>query len=499
MEATQFLRTRRPGMAGAALLATSLGALGLFVAAAPTALADALPSNCTGDATITCTFAYDGTNGADGTPQTWTVPAGVSSAYFDVLGSAGGDSPGDPASGTGGLGGETTGTLLLAPGTTVSVLVGGRGSYSTTTGAGIGGFNGGGGATSTSGHGGVGGGGASDVRVGGTGLGNRLLIAGGGGGSATEFAPPNPSQGGAGGGTVGGNGTGTPADTNGGGGGTQNSGGSAGPGATNGRSGQGGSGDVFGGGGGGGYFGGGGGSSGTANVGGGGGGSGFFSPDTTRVTAGSTAAGIWQGNGLVTLRYSRAAQTITFPALANRSVVESPFTITGVSGGGSGNPVTFTAAGPCSVSGAQVTLSGTGTCTITAHQDGDAGYRPAADVSRSFAVTPKPAVSVGDARTQEGNAGTHPITFQVTMNKAVSAPVTVHWNTVGGSATAPSDFVAASGTVTFTPGQTGRPVSVLVKGDHLKEPNENFSVHLSSPTNATVAHANGVGTIVNDD
>ena len=61
-----------------------------------------------------------------------------------------------------------------------------------------------------------------------------------------------------------------------------------------------------------------------------------------------------------------ASQHITFPALRNRSIVESPFALVGVTGGGSGQPVTFTASGgKCTVSGTTVKLVKTGTCTIT--------------------------------------------------------------------------------------------------------------------------------------
>jgi hypothetical protein len=40
---------------------------------------------------------------------------------------------------------------------------------------------------------------------------------------------------------------------------------------------------------------------------------------------------------------------------------------------------------------------------------------------------------------------------------------------------------------------------VLVKGDRVAESNETFVVNLSSPTNATIADGQGVGTIVDDE
>ena len=55
------------------------------------------------------------------------------------------------------------------------------------------------------------------------------------------------------------------------------------------------------------------------------------------------------------------------------------------------------------------------------------------------------------------------------------------------------------GTLTFAPGETSKTITVQVNGDRLAEPNETFFVNLSSPTNATIADGQGVGTIVDDE
>lgn len=68
-------------------------------------------------------------------------------------------------------------------------------------------------------------------------------------------------------------------------------------------------------------------------------------------------------------------------------------------------------------------------------------------------------------------------------------------NVRNGSATAGSDYQAASGTLTIPAGQTSGTITVLVNGDRLGEPNETFVVNLSAPTNATIADGQGVGTI----
>jgi hypothetical protein len=60
--------------------------------------------------------------------------------------------------------------------------------------------------------------------------------------------------------------------------------------------------------------------------------------------------------------------------------------------------------------------------------------------------------------------------------------------------------VATSGTVTFTPGQVSQPVNVTINGDVFNEPSSvTFNVNLTTPTNATISDALGVGTITDDD
>src|SRR5207253_1004654 len=62
-----------------------------------------------------------------------------------------------------------------------------------------------------------------------------------------------------------------------------------------------------------------------------------------------------------------------------------------------------------------------------------------------------------------------------------------------------SDFVPTSGTLTFLPGETSKPITVQVKGDLLSEDTESFTVNLSNPTNDFVVVGQGTGTIVDDD
>jgi hypothetical protein len=122
----------------------------------------------------------------------------------------------------------------------------------------------------------------------------------------------------------------------------------------------------------------------------------------------------------------------------------------------------------------------------------------AADVAAQAA--PPARISIGDVRMAEGNAGQTAFRFTVSLDRAQSARVTVDFATADGTATAPSDYTATTGTLTFAPGETAETVTVQVNGYITVEPNESFNVNLSNATgNAAIADGQAVGTILNDD
>src|SRR5438552_16600564 len=98
-----------------------------------------------------------------------------------------------------------------------------------------------------------------------------------------------------------------------------------------------------------------------------------------------------------------------------------------------------------------------------------------------------------------GNNGNAKAAFTITLSAPSGRNVTVNYATADGTATAPADYTETSGTVTFNPGETNKTVNVQVQGDSLYELNENFTVNLSNPTNATITTATGTGTIIDDD
>jgi hemolysin type calcium-binding protein len=292
-----------------------LRALGLIVFLA-TALLGVLPwpaSAAVPPTTLTFSFT--------GVAQTWEVPVGVTSASFDLYGAQGASTGSGGSLALGGLGAHVHVAAAVVPGETLTILVGGQDGTN------------GGGAVTTSGAGA--GGGGSDVRRAGSGLGDRILVAGGGGGAGEPGFAGSPFAGGAGGGSAedggsigpvgagqGGQGATVDAEGDGGAGGarscppiTRN--GEAGSDGSLGSGGAGGSPQSSsfrggGGGGGGGYYGGGGGGSGSGGCptdppvrdpgGGGGGGSSYTAPGATDVV---TEEEVRSGAGVVTVTYIR--------------------------------------------------------------------------------------------------------------------------------------------------------------------------------------------------
>jgi hypothetical protein len=106
-------------------------------------------------------------------------------------------------------------------------------------------------------------------------------------------------------------------------------------------------------------------------------------------------------------------------------------------------------------------------------------------------------ISVGDVTVTEGNAGTTTATFTVTRTGTQS--LSVNFATANGTATAGSDYVATSGTLTFAAGETQKTISVLVNGDTIVEGSETFFVNLMNQTSGTIVDGQGLGVILNDD
>ncbi len=108
-----------------------------------------------------------------------------------------------------------------------------------------------------------------------------------------------------------------------------------------------------------------------------------------------------------------------------------------------------------------------------------------------------PALTIHDASTAEGLSGSHVMNFSLTLSHKYTKPVTVKFATGNGTAKAPGDYVARTGTLTIPAGVTSKAIGITVKGDKIKEPNETFVVTIYAPVNAKIADPNALGVIRN--
>jgi hypothetical protein len=107
-----------------------------------------------------------------------------------------------------------------------------------------------------------------------------------------------------------------------------------------------------------------------------------------------------------------------------------------------------------------------------------------------------PALVIDDVTVAE-DGGSAP--FTVSLSRPTSGAVTVAYETADWTATAGSDYTAASGTLTFAPGETRKTIAVPVLADDEEEGDEIFTVRLSDARNAALADHEGTGTIRDDE
>jgi hypothetical protein len=117
----------------------------------------------------------------------------------------------------------------------------------------------------------------------------------------------------------------------------------------------------------------------------------------------------------------------------------------------------------------------------------------------------EPTVSAPSVTVLEKNSGSTTATITVNLSNPYDQPITLTFATRDDTATAGSDYVATSGTLTFAPGETARQIAVAVLGDRVAEfaysewdgsllDTEYLSLAFTSPAgNATVITRGSVG------
>jgi sugar lactone lactonase YvrE len=111
----------------------------------------------------------------------------------------------------------------------------------------------------------------------------------------------------------------------------------------------------------------------------------------------------------------------------------------------------------------------------------------------------RPSLTPAGVAVLEGDSGTTNAQFVVRLPHASVETISVNYATANGTATAGADYVAASGTLTFQPGELEKIIPLQINGDTADEGDERFTVNFSNPVNANINFGNNVVTIIDDD
>jgi chitinase len=90
--------------------------------------------------------------------------------------------------------------------------------------------------------------------------------------------------------------------------------------------------------------------------------------------------------------------------------------------------------------------------------------------------------SIADVQVVEANSGAKNVVLMVTLSQPATGPVKIGYATADGTATSGTDYVAATGTVSFAAGAVSKTITVAIVGDRVAEPAETFDVTLTGVT-----------------
>ena len=239
------------------------------------------------------------------------------------------------------------------------------------------------------------------------------------------------------------------------------------------------------------------------------------------------AAALLATFGLNAMPAVRAAESPTIAiadvtALESGGIILMPVTLTNSSGASAS--VTYTVTAGTATAGADFT-AGAGTVQWQAGESGtkyilvqllaDSTAEPEevlyvsladatnATISRSRAalnITDSSSTTVGALAAGSVSEGAGTATVSVTWTGYSTATVTATYTTADGSALAGSDYTATSGTLTWSGGETGtKTFAVPIIDDTDDEPDQQFTVSLSSVVSSVVTLSTAAMTIVDND
>jgi 6-phosphogluconolactonase (cycloisomerase 2 family) len=116
-----------------------------------------------------------------------------------------------------------------------------------------------------------------------------------------------------------------------------------------------------------------------------------------------------------------------------------------------------------------------------------------------------PGVDIAAAQALEGNTGTSPLVFTLTLNTTSNDPVVVDWQTQNGTAVGAAacaagvDFVSDQGTATVAAGALQQTITVALCGDAVVETNETLNLLLTGATGGVLQNNVALGTVIDDD
>ena len=220
----------------------------------------------------------------------------------------------------------------------------------------------------------------------------------------------------------------------------------------------------------------------------------------TDANAGETVTGTTPNPGVFTLTRSESninSLTVNYTITGTATNGTDYLQLTGTATFAAGSPTTTITVTPTD----DFIIEGNETVTLTLATGTDYTLGTAQTATVTIADNDAiPQVSINDVTITEGNSGTKNANFILTLSNPNSQTISVNYQTVDDDATtSDNDYVATTGTITFTPGQTTKTLPITVNGDTVGEINEAFTVLLTNAVNATLLKNEGIGIIRNDD